>query len=149
MSYPTIPYHTYLILILMSQHIPKPSYGAIFAPHTLVKFLIFLTVQILHRLLWTNSYTQCWESWVIIMEDMGVLCRRWWCGVACGCLVSNFSNFFVCFFWYNFLKVLLMPSILMLRGQKWGLSISIQIMMPKWNYLLRANEFFYISTRGT
>jgi hypothetical protein len=44
------------------KHIPKPSYGAIFAPHTLVKILIFLTVQILHRLLWTNSYAQCWES---------------------------------------------------------------------------------------
>jgi hypothetical protein len=31
--------------------IPKPSYGAIIAPHTLVKILIFLTVQIWHRLL--------------------------------------------------------------------------------------------------
>jgi hypothetical protein len=33
----------------VTPNIPKPSYGAIFAPHTLVKFLIFLTVQILHR----------------------------------------------------------------------------------------------------
>ena len=121
------------------------------------------TVQYLHRTLWSNSwfFLRCkyctvrnepipthnaervelssWKTWGFYAGDGDVVWH-----------VAAWCPTFVCvFFWYNFLKVLLMPSILMLRGQKWGLSISIQIMMPKWNYLLRANEFFYISTRGT
>jgi hypothetical protein len=47
----TIIMGQYKTVIMRSPDIPKPSYGAIFAPHTLLKFLIFLTVQILHRLL--------------------------------------------------------------------------------------------------
>jgi hypothetical protein len=44
-------------------------------------------------------------------------------------------------FWYNFSKLLLMPNILVLKGQKRGLSISSLIMMPSQNCLLRANEW--------
>jgi hypothetical protein len=76
------------------------------------------------------------------MHEMVRWCGMWLLGV-------QLFQLFLVFFWYNFLNALLMPCILVLKGQKWGLSISIQIMMPKWNYLLRANNFFFISTRGT
>ena len=114
------------------------------------------TVQYLHRTLCSNSwfFVQCkyctvccepipthnaervelssWKTWGFHAGDGDVVWH-----VAAWC--PTFPTFLcVFFFWYNFLKVLLMPSILMLRGQ----SISIQIMMPKSNYLLRANEFF-------
>ena len=100
----------------------------------------FLVNQFLHTMLRELSCHHGRHG--VFMQEMVMWCGMWLPGV-------QLFQFFCVFFWYDFLKVLLMPSILMLRGQKWGLSISIQIMMPKWNYLLRANNFFNISTRGT